>query len=61
MLVLGDAEPPKVSADDRDDGCAEGEGAEHGHGLDVPSVDTLTITVSAFRSPLSVRLEPSEA
>ena len=49
MLVLGDAQPSKVSTDDRDDGCAESDGAEHGHRPDVSSVDSATIKVSAFR------------
>jgi hypothetical protein len=61
VLVLRDAQPPKVSAGDRDNGCAEGDGTEHSHRPDLPSVDTLPITVSAFRSPLSARLEPSKA
>ncbi len=57
VLVLGNAKPPQVGADDRDDGCAESDGAKRGHKPDAPSVGSPTITSSAFRSRHVARLE----
>jgi hypothetical protein len=57
VLALGDAKPPQVSANDRDCGCAERDGAERGHEPAVSAVDSPTITSSAVRSRHVAHLE----